>query len=117
MYKIFYTGRDYPEEVESMINAEQYETREQAEENKALTMQLLGIDAEGLKIKDCPKYESEVRVEYFDRLTTAANRIKNLVSILKTREKRQPLTDAEVESIASYAEQIELIKIKILDII
>ena len=117
MYKIFYTGRDYPEEVESMINAEIYETREKAEENKILTMQLLNIPAEELKIKDCPKYESEVIAEHLDRLTTAANRIKNLVSILKTREKRQPLTDAEVESIADYAEQIELIKIKILDII
>ena len=117
MYKILYTGRDYPEEVESMINSELYETREQAEQNKLLTMQLLNIPAEELKIKECPKYDSEVIAEYLDRLTTATNRIKNLISIIKTRQKRQPLTDAEVESLAGYAERLEEIKIKILDII
>jgi hypothetical protein len=55
MYKIIYTGRDYPEFIAEMINKERYKSKLEAETNKRITCSLLSIPAEEITIEKAEK--------------------------------------------------------------
>lgn len=55
MYKLSYTGEDYPESIKNMIEAESYKNELEAETNKRITCSLLNIPAENIKITKSEK--------------------------------------------------------------
>lgn len=50
MYKLTYTGQEYPLFVKNMIEAESYKNEPEAETNKRITCSLLNIPAEEITI-------------------------------------------------------------------
>lgn len=50
MYKLTYTGQEYPLFVKNMIEAESYKNELEAETNKRITCSLLNIPAEEITI-------------------------------------------------------------------
>ena len=50
MYKLTYTGKEYPESIKNMIEAESYKNEQEAETNKRITCDLLYIPAEEITI-------------------------------------------------------------------
>ena len=55
MYKLTYTGEEYPESIKNMIEAESYENEQEAETNKRITCDLLNIPAEEITITKAEK--------------------------------------------------------------
>jgi hypothetical protein len=55
MYKLTYTGQEYPLFVKSMIEAESYKNKLEAETNKRITCSLLNIPAEDITITKTQK--------------------------------------------------------------
>ena len=55
------------------------------------------------------KYTQTTRLEYLERLETTAQRIKNKLAMIKARQNRQPLTDAEMDTLADQTESLESI--------
>ena len=50
MYKLTYTGEEYPLFIKNMIEAESYKNELEAETNKRITCVLLNIPAESITI-------------------------------------------------------------------
>jgi hypothetical protein len=50
MYKLSYSGNQYPETIKNMIEAESYKNELEAETNKRITCALLNIPAEEITI-------------------------------------------------------------------
>ena len=50
MYKLTYTGNQYPESIKSMIEAESYKNEQEAETNKRITCALLNIAPKNITI-------------------------------------------------------------------
>lgn len=55
MYKLSYTGNQYPEIIKNMIEAESYKNELEAETNKRITCSLLNIPAENITITKTEK--------------------------------------------------------------
>ena len=55
MYKLTYTGQEYPLFVKSMIEAESYKNKLEAETNKKITCALLNIAPENITIQESTK--------------------------------------------------------------
>ena len=55
MYKLTYTGEEYPLFVKSMIESESYKNEPEAETNKKITCELLNIPAEEITITKTQK--------------------------------------------------------------
>lgn len=55
MYKLTYTGQEYPLFVKSMIEAESYKNKLEAETNKRITCALLNIAPENITITKSEK--------------------------------------------------------------
>ena len=55
MYKLSYTGNQYPESIKNMIEAESYKNKLEAETNKRITCSLLNIPAEEVTITKTQK--------------------------------------------------------------
>lgn len=119
MYKLIYLNDEYPTTIKQMIEKESYSTLTEAETQKQITASLLNISADDLRIEETPdsKYSEETRLEYISRLETASSRINSAAKILIARQRRIPMRDAEVDALVGYIEQLESIKISILDFI
>lgn len=50
MYKLTYTGQEYPLFIKSMIEAESYKNEQEAETNKRITCALLNINPDNITI-------------------------------------------------------------------
>ena len=50
MFKLTYTGNQYPESIKKMIESERYTNTAEAETNKRITCSLLNIPAELITI-------------------------------------------------------------------
>ena len=55
MYKLTYTGQEYPLFIKSMIEAESYKNKLEAETNKRITCALLNIAPENINIEEVTK--------------------------------------------------------------
>lgn len=55
MYKLTYTGNEYPESIKNMIEAERYTNNAEAETNKRITCSLLNIAPENITITKAKK--------------------------------------------------------------
>lgn len=55
MYKLTYTGKEYPIFIKNMIEAESYQNEQEAETNKRITCSLLNIPAENIAITKAEK--------------------------------------------------------------
>lgn len=55
MFKLIYTGTEYALFVKNLIEAESYETKQEAELNKKITCALLGIAPENITIQENPE--------------------------------------------------------------
>ena len=55
MYKLTYTGEEYPESIKNMIEAESYKNELEAETNKQITCAFLNIAPENIAIKKAEK--------------------------------------------------------------
>ena len=55
MYKLTYTGKEYPESIKNMIEAESYKNEQEAETNKRITCALLNIAPEDITITKAEK--------------------------------------------------------------
>ena len=55
MYKLTYTGNQYPESIKKMIESERYINKLEAETNKRITCELLNIPAEEITITKTEK--------------------------------------------------------------
>ena len=55
MYKLTYTGEEYPLFIKNMIEAERYTNNAEAETNKRITCELLNIPAEDITITKAEK--------------------------------------------------------------
>ena len=55
MYKITYTGEEYPLFIKNMIEAESYKNEQEAETNKRITCALLNIDPKNITITKIEK--------------------------------------------------------------
>ena len=55
MYKLTYTGKEYPKSIKNMIEAESYKNELEAETNKRITCSLLNIPAEKITITKIEK--------------------------------------------------------------
>ena len=55
MYKITYTGQEYPESIKNMIESESYKNKLEAETNKKITCALLNIAPEKITITKSEK--------------------------------------------------------------
>ena len=119
MFKLIYLKNEYPTTIKEMIEKESYSTLTEAETHKQLTATLLNISADDLRIEETPasKYSEEIRLEYINRLETASSRINSAAKILTARQARIPLRDSELDALVGYIEQLESIKLSILDLI
>lgn len=55
MFKLIYTGPEYPLFIKKMIEAESYENKQEAESNKRITCALLNIAPENITIQETQK--------------------------------------------------------------
>ena len=55
MFKLRYTGEEYPESIKNMIESESYTNKQEAETNKRITCGLLNIPAELITITKTEK--------------------------------------------------------------
>jgi hypothetical protein len=55
MFKLIYTGAEYPLFIKKMIEAETYTNKEEAESNKRITCALLNITPENITIQETIK--------------------------------------------------------------
>jgi hypothetical protein len=55
MFKLIYTGPEYPLFIKNMIEAESYNNKAEAESNKRITCALLNIAPENITIQETPK--------------------------------------------------------------
>ena len=55
MYKLTYTGQEYPLFIKNMIEAESYKNKLEAETNKRITCALLNIAPENINIEEVTK--------------------------------------------------------------
>ena len=55
MYKLTYTGKEYPLFIKNMIESESYKNELEAETNKRITCGLLNIPAEEISITKAEK--------------------------------------------------------------
>ena len=55
MYKLTYTGEEYPLFIKDMIEAESYKNEQEAETNKRITCALLNIAPENITITKAEK--------------------------------------------------------------
>lgn len=119
MFKLIYLNDEYPTTIKEMIEKESYTTLTEAETQKQITASLLNISADDLRIEETPesKYSEDTRLEYISRLEAASSRINSAAKILTARQARIPMRDSELDAMIDYIEQLESIKISILDFI